>query len=38
MLLAPSSSTIAGEGGLFVADDWLLPELLPSTYSAAPSV
>lgn len=33
--LAPSTNPgIAGDGGLLVADDWLLPEL----YSMAPSL
>lgn len=37
--VAPSTITgIAGEGGLFEAEDWLLPELLASMYSVAPSV
>jgi hypothetical protein len=36
--LAPSIRTgIAGEGGLLVAEDWLLPEGLPNLNSVAPS-
>lgn len=36
---APSTIRgIPGDGGLLVADDWLLPELLFGTRSTAPSL